>query len=294
MYYKYIRVNSCSFVVGLFFYLGVLSVSSVANADIKSDMDTLANQAKYIADTFMQKSVELRLGYEFRHGFTSDSQAQNLRELAQKSAAELDEILLAQEKLKKQIENYNGEDWDSRYGDSGIWRMAGEDICATKILKCQMEYYRAIASQPHQQAGIVRNGLAMLGGVADVPQVLLVKADMYALLGKTDQSSKTLAGELYRKVMNSAGVPAEVYYAAAIGAQKLDPPQPLAVLDELAAKLDRSEYRDNFEPTMSLAFLQRQLGSTAILEKATKRCGRSDLVRPCFKNAAAIFKTHRL
>ncbi|MDO8303241.1 MAG: hypothetical protein Q7T18_08365 [Sedimentisphaerales bacterium] len=251
----------------------ILLAFALANcfADVKGEMDTLANQAKYSADTFMQKSVELRLGYEYRQGFVSDTQAQSLRELAQKAAAEMDDIILTQEKLKKQIENYNGDDWDSRYGDSGVWRMIGEDICATKILKCQMEYYRAIASQPHQQAGVVRSGLAMLVGVADVPLVLLVKADMYALLGKTDQSSKTLAGELYRKILATENSRGQLYYAAAVGTQKLDPSQSPAVLEELAAKLDRSECKDNFELTMSLAFLQRRLGSTAILEKTMHR-----------------------
>lgn len=267
-------------VAKIYFYLCVLCVlcglkTPAANADIKADMDTLANQAASIADTFMQKSVELRLGYEYRQGFASDAQAQNLHDLAQKAAAELDEILLAQEKLKKQIENYNGDDWDARYGDSGIWRMAGEDICATKILKCRMEYCRALASPPHQQAGIIRGGLALLGGMADVPQVLLVKADMYALLGKTDQSSKTLAGELYRKIMAIEAPQSALYYAAAVGSQKLDPPKSPAVLDELAAQLDRGENKDTFELTMSLAFLQRRLGSTAILEKATARWPRA-------------------
>jgi hypothetical protein len=257
------------------FYLCALCVlcglkTSAANADIKADMDTLANQAAAIVDTFMQKSVELRLGYEYRQGFGSDAQAQLLHDLVQKANAQLDEIILAQEKLKKQIENYNGDDWDARYGDSGIWRMAVEDICATKILKCRLEYCRAIASLPYQQGGIIRGGLAMLGGVADVGQVLLVKADMYALLGKTDESSKELAGELYRKIMALETPRSAMYYAAAIGLQKLDPPQSLAVLDELAAQLDRSESKDNFELTMSLAFLQRRLGSTTILQKATK------------------------
>ena len=231
----------------------------------------LANQAAAIADTFMQKSVELRLGYEFRQGFTSDAEAQLLRELTQKAVSEMDEILLAQEKLKKRIENYDGEDWDSRYGDSGVWRMAGEDICATKILKCRMEYYRAIASPPHQQAGIIRDGLAMLTGVADVVQVLLVKADMYALLGKTDRSSKTLAGELYRKILTTENSRSPLYYTAAVAAQKLDPPHSLAVLDELADQIDKSENKDNFELMMSLGFLQRRLGSTAILEKTVRR-----------------------
>jgi hypothetical protein len=263
------------------FYLCALCVlcglkTSAAFSDIKSDMDMLANQAATISDAFMQKSVELRLGYEFRQGFALDTQAQNLRDLAQKAAAGLDEILLAQEKLKKQIENYNGEDWDARYGDSGVWRMAGEDICATKILKCRMEYYRALASPPHQQAGIVRDGLAMLAGVADVPQVLLVKADAYALLGKTSNvethgRASPLAGELYRKIMETENSRDLLYYTAAVAAQKLDPPLSTAVLDELAAQIDKSENKDTFELTMSLAFLQRRLGSTAILEKAAKR-----------------------
>ena len=256
--------------------LCVLSAFSAANADIKTDMDTLANQAKYIADTFMQKSVELRLGYEFRQGFTSDTQAQNLRDLAQGTVAELDEILLAQEKLKKQIENYNGDDWDNRYGDSGVWRMLGEDICATKILKCQMEYYRALASLPHQQAEIVRGGLGVLGMMPDVPQVLLAKADMYALLGKTTDvethgRASTLAGELYRKILADDKAPDELYYPAAVGSQKLDPPLSPQVLDALSAKIDRSRCKDSFELNMTLAFLQRRLGSTAILEKTLNR-----------------------
>ena len=260
----------------IFCVLALLFVaSSDSIADIKGEMDTLANQAKYIADTFMQKSVEMRLGYEYRQGFFSDAESQSLRELAQKASAEMDDIILAQKKLKKQIENYNGEDWDSRYGDSGVWRMLGDDICAAKILKCQMEYYRAIASPPHQRPDIVRGGLSVLGLLPDIPQVLLVKADMYALLGKTDQSSKELAGELYRKILATENPRSPLYCTAAVAAQKLDPPQSLAVLNELSARLDQSECKDNFELTLSLAFLQRRLGTTTILEKTVQRWPRA-------------------
>ena len=240
-------------------------------ADARADIDSLANQARYAADTFMQKSVELRLGYEYRQGFASAAQAQTLHELAQKTAVELEDIIQDEEKIKKQIENYSGEDWDRRYGDSGVWRMVGADICNTKLLKCQMEYYWAIASQQHEQARILKSDLDQLAALPETVNVILAKADIYAALGKTDPSSKELAGELYRKILMADKVPAEVYFPAAVAAQKLDPPLSPQVLDELAVRIARSDCRDNFELNMTLAFLQRRVGSTAILEKAVKR-----------------------
>jgi hypothetical protein len=249
----------------------IFAASCSSVADVRQDLDSLANQARYIADEFMQQSVELRLGYEYRQGFTSDADAQSLRQLARKATSELEDILRQQEKMKKQIENYSGEDWDRRYGDSGVWRMLTVDICSTVVLRCQIDCYLAAASPQHEQAGILNNSLDQLSRLPESANVLLVKADVYSLLGRSDQGSKELAAELYRKILIADKTPDEIYFPAAVAAQKLNPPESVQVLDELAARILRSKCKDNFELNMTLAFLQRRSGSTAVLAKAVRR-----------------------
>ena len=242
-----------------------------AKADIKQDINLFADQASSAAQSFISQTIKLRLRYEYR-GFISDSQSQNLRGIAKKTSDQLDDIFQKQLRIKNRIENYSGEDWDRRYGDSGVWDTIRIDIFNTKILKAQIYYYSAFAARGKIENGrILNQALGELAGLPETMQIDLIKADIYSMLGKYDESSKKLAGELYRKILSLDKVPDEIYFPAVIGEQKLDPPLSPKVLDELAAKLEKSSCNNDFELFMKLAVLQKKLGSSTLLQKASAK-----------------------
>ncbi len=255
------------------YYLLILAFIIVglqnAFADIKQDINSLALEASSAADTFMSQTVELRLKYELRQIFTLEADSEKVRQFAQKTSDQLDDIFQKQLRIKKQIENYSGEDWDSRYGDA--YDAIRIDIFNTKILKAQIHYYSAQAAQKLEAARILNRALGELAGLPETMQIDLIKADIYSTLGKYDDSSKKLAGELYRKILSVDKVPDEIYFPAAIGAQKLNSPVSRQVLDELAAKLEKSRCNNDFELYMKLAILQKKLGSDSLLKKAVEK-----------------------
>jgi hypothetical protein len=270
-YKKYTSKNKNLSHILILVLISISTASSESVADVKGDADSLATQAMYIFNKFTQASVELRLGYEYRQDFSSDSQREKLHELAQKTGTELDDVLESQKKIKNRIESYNGDDWDRKYGDTGMWRVVCSDIYKSTLLRCRLSYYEAIASGHVERARICESVIEQLSVVPESVHVMLIKADVYALLGRTDESSGKLAGELYRTILKKQDVACAMRYSAQIGLAKLNHPQSPRVLDELAADLEHSTCRGDFELAMTLGFLQRRLGSTAILEKTVSR-----------------------
>ena len=119
------------------------------------DINRLAETAKLTVDTFMQDSFKLRMGYEYSGRFSDPNDKENLRRLAQKASDRLQTIADEQRKLKEQIEDYQGDDWDARYGSTGLWRKLSADIYTTKLSKCEVDYYLAMASRQPQRNNIL-------------------------------------------------------------------------------------------------------------------------------------------
>ena len=73
--------------------------------------------------------------YEYSGKFLTQEDKENLRKLAKRASDDLHTIAENLQKLKQQIEDYQGEDWDERYGVTGLWQKLSIDLYATKLSK---------------------------------------------------------------------------------------------------------------------------------------------------------------
>ena len=229
------------------------------------DINSLSETVKLTVDTFMQQSRPFRLGFEFSDRFLSPDNKNNLHELAKKASNRLQAIARDQQALKNEIENYQGDDWDAKYGASGLWRKLFADLYATTLSKCQIDFYLALSSQQQQRNKILHKILAQIDSLDTTYRSAnsqLLRARAIALLSRTDPAYKSLAMGQLDLLITQTDIPDAIYFRAVIEKIKLVGQTGPGRLDILAEKLVRSDCADDLELILPLAFLQQRYEHT--------------------------------
>jgi len=225
------------------------------------DINSLAQIASLTTDTFMRESLPLRMQYEFSGQFLSRNDEENLQKLAKRAGDRLQAIAESQRKLKKQIEVYQGDDWDDRYGSTGLWRKLSRDLYVTTLSKCEIDFYLALSSQQLQKNQISQEILTQIDSLNQIHNMAysqFLKARTLALLGRTDQVYKPLAKKEFDALMIRSDMRQSTAFRIAIERIKLLGQTKPAQLDKLAKELAQSSCADDLELVLSLAFLQRR------------------------------------
>jgi hypothetical protein len=138
----------------------LISIAAEPNAmPTAQDINSLSAGARQVYGDFTENSFLLWLEYEFTGKFFSDEHRSKLQQLAQQASEKLTEIENKQKKLKQQIEDYEGDDWEARFGStspatsgsSGLWRKLTADIYITTASNCQIGFYLAVSSGERQK-----------------------------------------------------------------------------------------------------------------------------------------------
>ncbi|MGA2093804.1 MAG: hypothetical protein ABSH16_10415 [Sedimentisphaerales bacterium] len=96
------------------------------------EVNRLSQRAKQAADDFFNKTFEIRMRYEYAGRLTDPNDKVKILELAAQATAGLEQIANDQNNLKKQIEDYQGDDWEIRFGQTGLWRRLTADLKKTE------------------------------------------------------------------------------------------------------------------------------------------------------------------
>jgi len=241
-------------------FLFLSSSSGFADAlPTAEDINSLAENAKLTAGTFMQQSFKLRMQYEFSGRFLTDDDKENLYKLAKNAGDKLQAIVKKQEIQKQQIEDYQGDDWDQRYGSTGLWRKLSADIYTTKLSRFKIDYYRALASEHPQRDQILHLILGEMDSLAQSGKRFgpnLTRGRTLALLAQTEPSYKDAAVREFE----AFAVYSDIYRPtmAAIEKMKLLSPPDTNQLNILVKTLQSNWHDRYLELILSLMFLQRQ------------------------------------
>jgi hypothetical protein len=250
----------------------VFLFSSFAEAlPTAEDINSLAQAAKSTVDTFLRQSFELRMKYEFSGRFLNPGDKENLYKLAKEAADRLQEIAQNQRAIKKQIEDYEGDDWDTRYGSTGLWRKLSADLFTTGLSKCEIDFYMAIATDQPQRDRILHDILAEMDlsavALAKVKssQMMqpaaasqLLKAKTLALLAQTEPSYKPLARKELDALVARGDLSSLSDFRASIERIKFLGVTEMGRLETMAEGIARSGCSDDLELILSLTFLQRR------------------------------------
>ena len=241
-------------------------------ADISAD----AASAGKIAAVFLQQSTRIRLSFDCSGAFLSEVDREELRDLAEKASGELDGIYRRQRYKKALIEDYTGDDWDRLYGRTGLWRKVAADAQVSLWLKCQVDYYLALACDPARQTEILQGIIDKTRTGDDIfkgPGAQLVRAKAYMLMSHLSRTYSQWAQKDLDGVLATGNLPDRIYFEAMMSRLAIIGPAAKEQLSPLAEGLARSTCRDDFELNMKLAFLEMKFSgeeSCAQLEWVVK------------------------
>ncbi len=236
------------------------------------DIAELAGKTVQTADTFMQQSFRLRMAYEYKGRFLTSYDKQNLYGLAEAAANSLEQIAEEQQRLMAGIETCEADDWDKRYGSTGLWRKLRTDICTTRLTKCRIDFYLALSST-EQQRNRMLNGIltemASLNLISLPAASQLLKAKTFALLSGTNNSY----GKMAEKELNELMIRSDMRHSTALRASieriKFLAQTDANDLDKLSRTIAGSNCANDIELVLSLAFLRRKYDPNAF-EKVIK------------------------
>jgi hypothetical protein len=238
------------------------------------DIEDSARNVAQTANTFMRDSIEARLAYECSGRFLSQAQQIKLHNMAQKSVEQLQTIIDSQKHLKKQIEDYEGDDWEKLYGESGLWRKLKTYLERSILLECEINYLLALSATQNEKRLILHDTLEKLTSLPNGcpnPECLLLKTKIFISLSLESDDYKQLARNLLQLLLTEGGADEKTYLRAAMEKIKLTGQSKSVQLKELADRLAAGNCRDDFELNFSMAFLQRRFGSVKGLEKVSKK-----------------------
>ncbi len=231
-----------------------------ANPSVEA-IKNLAESAGQISDQFMQETFERRLRYEFSGEFVSEEDRRTVGELAQDATDRLGAIAGEQEKLKQLIEDYEGEDWDEKYGTTGLWRRLGGDIYRTRLMKCEIQFYLGLSARQGRRNQILHEILGQIEALdptCSTAHAQLLKAKAWALLASTNRLYEPLAKREFDLLTERSDMEQSTAFRTAIERARFLGATNAGQLDELADSIAESTHADDIELALSLAFLQRR------------------------------------
>lgn len=217
----------------------------------------------------MSESFHLRMRYEFNSRFTNQTEIENLHKMAKTASNHLLTIVEKQKRLKQKIEDYHGEDWDQRYGLTGLWRKLSADIYTTDLTKCQIDYYLALTADLQQRNTILHNILSQIDQMdsSALPAAShLLKAKTIAILSQTQTNYKSLAEKEFNTLMTRSDISQSTTFQLLIERIKFGFSDK-ENLTKLIDQLTESNYADDAELVLSLAFLQRRFNQPENFKK---------------------------
>ncbi len=248
------------------FYLALCFLSSSAGlADSNpaaEDINWLSDAVKFTVDAFMQQSFELRMEFEFYDELPTEEGKINLYHLAKKAGEKLEEIGKKQNELKRKIENYQGSDWDKKYGSTGLWRKLSKDLYQITLSKCEIDFYLALSSEQSQQNKILQDILARIESLHKTSNTTyshFLKARTLALLARTNLAFKLPAKKEFARLMVRSNLKPLTAFRTTIERIKLFGESEPGQLTKLADTIAKSDCKSEPELLLSLAFLQRRL-----------------------------------
>jgi tetratricopeptide (TPR) repeat protein len=133
--------------------LPVIAADSLPTAQ---DINDAAQKAKQTCDSFFTQTFTIRMQYEYSGRFLNPQDKDTLCKTAQQASTDLEQIANTQTAMKQAIEAYQKDDWETLFGQTGLWRKLSADLTHTQTGKLEIDYCLAriegkTGSQAEQQ-----------------------------------------------------------------------------------------------------------------------------------------------
>ena len=118
--------------------LPVIAADSLPTAQ---DINDAAQKAKQTYDSFFTQTFTIRMQYEYSGRFLNPQDKDTLCEAARQASADLEQIANTQTAMKQAIEAYQKDDWETLFGQTGLWRKLAAELTDTQTAKLEIDYH---------------------------------------------------------------------------------------------------------------------------------------------------------
>lgn len=232
------------------------------NLPAGEDINSLAQNAKVLRDSFFADSYPMRLRYQYAGKFPTPADCNELNKIAKAANEQLWTIARSQQQLIQKIEDYQGSDWEEKYGATGLWRKLSANILTTRFYKCETDYYRALTEQWPKKNEILND---LLGEIKSIEQafssadLLILKAKTYGLLASTNPMYKILAKKHFDSLAERFDIGKDKTFLAEIERINLLGEKQQGHLERLSRELAFSSWQYDTELILKIALLQRRM-----------------------------------
>lgn len=120
--------------------LPVIAADSLPTAQ---DINDAVQKAKQTYNSFFTQTFTIRMQYEYSGRFLNPRDKDTLCKAAQQTSADLEQIVNTQLAMKQAIESYQKDDWETLFGQTGLWRKLAADLTHTQTGKLEIDCYLA-------------------------------------------------------------------------------------------------------------------------------------------------------
>ena len=212
------------------------------------------------------QSRELRMQFELSRRLLSDRNKEYFREFAAGAKINLDLLVNQQQSILKEVEQYDGADWEQLYGSTGLWRQLAASIEKTKLNKAYIDYYIAVVCEDSQKQKALEEILSLLDwpGQTRSADILITKV-LCALSGIDDKYRDPAEKQFAKIKLRSNSNHCEAIEASLEQIKCFGPSEPNE-MNNLAQSLYESECKEDNEMLLSLAILQRRYSPDALVD----------------------------
>lgn len=143
----------------VFFFILLLAASCFANPPAPDSVRQIISASGLEWEKFEDESFMLRMQFDLSGRLLTDSDKSFFCGLASDARDQLDRYSNEQQLMLKQIEDYEGADWEQKYGSSGLWRRLAAAVEATRLNRAQADYLYSVICENSQPSDIVRQRL---------------------------------------------------------------------------------------------------------------------------------------
>jgi len=182
----------------LFFPCHVFAVEPPA----KSDIDAVVVETNRTWSEFMEVTKEYRLYLGF-FGRLDDDSVNKLHDMSLQVAGRFASITQRAEAASAAIEEYRGDDWENRYGRTGLWRRFKAEICRIRMFESQALYWSAMTapqSAQYKMLDDINSRITSLLGQCQSPAMQLLKARLLLASAQKDYARRDKADEILKEL----------------------------------------------------------------------------------------------
>ena len=244
-----------------------------------ADINNLAADSRKCVDDFYAQTFESRFGIEFVPALFTEDDKQQLNHKVSAAIDRLADIEQRQRQLLGRIEDYDSNDWEARYGSTGLWRRLKAEIYNTALSGCEVGIFRAFLSEGGQRNEILHqilDSLNELEGDFESARLEFDRAKVYSSLSADDLFYRALAKSQLDKLLGRSDIEKCAALKIRVEQTKLEGQADINKLKSLSGQLTQGACGGDIEPVLSLGFLFRNAGVLQAYEETIEE-GQAEL-----------------